>query len=767
MNRKKDNSNRGAALLSVIIVMSVVVILATLILSVAYTNFSMKVVDKKSKDNFYTAEKVLDEVCAGIQEEISEQYKAAYTAVMENYGIYDSAAEMREDFQTTFVLNMVNVLKSGSDDTFYDAEKLGTYVKDSYAAGSVRTVSCEAGKNKLDTLEDGLSLRNVKVTYQEGSYVDSIATDIKIIIPEVEFSLISNMPEIAEYSLIAQGGLVVEGGAHWKVNGKAYVGLQKDSAENTAVLLRAGSALDASDADTAQFVSEGDVKLIAGSSFQTGSATSFWAKSVTAVPSTSSSTGNNEIRLMGRSYIEDDVTLNGTQNTLLLGGQYYGYSNNDADASQSSAIIINGQESTLDFSKLDTLILAGSSFVATAGETYASLGSSAGEGLNTKDVLMGDSIAVKSNQLVYMVPTVCEGIVSNPMSYTDYRNLIVDEYWEQKALATVIPGMNKSLSTYGNVGITPVFTNKSGGTVYLYLEFTDSDIASQYFMDYYKNSEEGAKIQSYLQRYLSAVQFRTDASFGNLGLNRLVTQGNYLVPAAFDGNKWSVTYEGNTGDVANIAQETANYASSFKALCTKLVTNMSSITSDESGKTVYSNIVDEEKVRSFFDAYKNNSTKSNNVQFDSTGTIAVVRALNAEADDVVCAVVVDNANGDSYKITPETQHGILIATGDVTITPSAEVAWNGLILCNGKITLQGGSSSAHKILRSDPDAVGKAMQLICCIGDTEVVDGNAGNYAVMNFFKGGGNFTVGSSSGAEDAKVDVRECITFENWKAE
>ena len=102
--RKFNNadSNRGGALLSVIIVMTVVGILGALILSISYTNFRMKQIDKKSKDNFYSAEAVLDEISVGLQKEVSIQYKNAYTTIMENYGSYTASDEMSKDFNIEF-----------------------------------------------------------------------------------------------------------------------------------------------------------------------------------------------------------------------------------------------------------------------------------------------------------------------------------------------------------------------------------------------------------------------------------------------------------------------------------------------------------------------------------------------------------------------------------------------------------------------------------------------------------------------------------------
>ena len=76
--QKRSNSNRGGAMISVIIAMTVVGILGAVVLSISYTNFRMKQIDKKSKENFYSAEAVLDDIMVGLQEVVSEQYKIVY-----------------------------------------------------------------------------------------------------------------------------------------------------------------------------------------------------------------------------------------------------------------------------------------------------------------------------------------------------------------------------------------------------------------------------------------------------------------------------------------------------------------------------------------------------------------------------------------------------------------------------------------------------------------------------------------------------------------
>ena len=778
-NRNKADSNRGGALLSVIIAMTVVGILGTLVLSISYTNFRMKQIDKKSKDNFYSAEAVLDEIVVGLQQEVSDQYKAAYTTVMENYGNYDTAAEMSEDFNTEFVLNMVSVLQvSASDSGHYNIDVISDLVNpanypstDSFTVSGVvtDTVTDGAGNvtniydNRLETLQDGLSIRNLVVTYVNNGYINTITTDIKISTPALEFATISTMPEIADYSMIAQDGMATETGAHYSLQGKVFAG--------TCIDLAAGSLLDANNAAATLLVTEGDVSVVGNSTFNTATGTSLWAKSVTASALSGATVANNEILLLGRTYIKDDTTLNGSGNTLKRGGQYYGYSNNDANASESSAVIVNGSGTTLDMSDLKTLVVAGTSFVATEG--MAAEGNNNAAAMNSADVLMGDSVAVKGNQIAYLVSTECKGITSNPMSYTQYSSLITNPLWKEEALGTVLTTLRRSLASYGSIDIQPVYTARDGGTVYLYLSFSDADVASKYFMDYY-GGNGGTKIKNYLNRYVSSF------SFNDAGMNRLVTQGNYLVEESTD----IATYMGNTGDVATSAQELSNYQSSYEALCAKLVENKSSLTSTELTQTVYQNLIDQNgaqtgKLDSFLVACKNNSVAkwSDNIAYTTltsdastieVATIWANAADKASGTGVRCIIVDNDDAADKAYSIPAGGSGIIIATGDVDISGGAAVAWNGLVISNGKIVLYGGSDTNVISLRADANATSKAMQYVCSVGAESVEAASTEQiFSVMNFFIGGSEFSVGDSSNAAGAKVDVRDCLSFENWKSE
>lgn len=739
----KRNSNRGGALLSVVIVMAIAGILGALAISIAYTNFTMKAVDKKAKDNFYSAEKVLEEICVGLEKEASDQYKVAYTAVMSEYSPSKEIEDMQSEFKNLFVVGLIDEIKLNGNSSKYDvgdkatATGLYQYVKNNYGTANYTISSTD---NRVDTLEDGLALRNVNVTYQDGNYFNEITTDIKISIPAVHFSKVSAMPEIAEYSFIAEGGTEILGSSNPQTTtglnlvGKAYNGVDTNG---VSITLNQGSHFDASNPKSILVVSKGEVSLAGSSVLKTGNKTAFWADSI----ETETASSSNTIDLEGRTYVKDDTTLSGSGNTLKLSGQYYGFSNNDSDASGSSSIIINGRDTSINMSDLDTLVVAGTSFVGT--KAFTQTGGSQGQ-----DILMGDSIAIKSNQLAYLVPTECAGITSNPMTYAQYSAL--PDGWQEQALGTYISMIRGTIASYGDVQIVPVFEPDTGdgGTVYLYLNFANSDVASRYYMDYYKVNR--SVVDNYLNTYLQGFQFSSATN----NLTRIVTQGNYLIPFTGTATETSpdAQYVGSTGDAALAVQELTNYSSSFNALCKKLITNESALTSTEKEGTVYSNIVDEVEIEEFIEALKgiDEDELDANVSIDAND----VAIINGE----VKVIVVDN-NGDregslksafAYNVSTSDKKGLIIATGDVTISGD----WEGLIICGGKLNVIGTTSN----LVHNPEAIGKAMQMGCEVGGE--------SFKVLNFFTSGNNYVAGSFGDAAEM-TDVRNCISYENYKSE
>jgi len=713
----REQNNRGAALISVIIVMAVITILGFLALSVSYDTYRMKQVEKNASENFYGAEKALEEISAGLQGIVSECYEGAYTDVMIKYAAYDTALEMQMDYNKAVIGKLLEKLRVSEEDTeHYNVEVLKSYVTDAKAVFTIDEY-IEHG-NFLNVAEDGVYLRNVAITYKDKGYSDQIVTDIKLTVPPVVFEKIVNLPNLVDYSIIAEDGIQVTGAGGQKVvTGNVYAGTKDPTAvmkDPAAITMSAGTVLSFTGTADSEVICGGNIEVSGNASFVSDEKTVLWAKGI-AVPIHALIETNNNISLLGTTYVKDDTTINGKQNSLTLGGRYFGYSGSSTDADDSSAIIINGVDTSLDMKELDTLVLSGTSFVGTKGEAYDKITEiDSATAFNQKDVFMGDSVAIKGNQLIYMVPVECDGIKSNPMTYDQFLDLLAERDWERKALSTYISGLGRSIGSYGNVRIRPVFTNKMNGAVYLYLEFSSVEAASEYFMDNFGVSNNGQKAREVMETYLSAFTF--------MEMGQIHTAGNYLVSSA--GNP--AVYVAATSGI-----EDMNLEEAYDNKCKEMQ---------------FDQLIDRNLVYQM----------TGGLGGVFKGHVNVIEDTILQNEKTIELVVIDNANGSPVTVNNDLIKGtgVLIATGDVIL--SSEYGelnpFTGMILCGGTLEIQG----TYQYLNADSEVTAHALRI-------ENEKGISG----MDLFKGyGGNSEEIEDGAAEDkGKIDIRNCVTFENWK--
>ena len=727
-----EHANRGAALVSVIIAMTVVSILGLLALSVSYDTFRMKQVEKNASENFYGAEKALEGIAVGLQEVISECHTEAYTEVMVNYASYDTALEMQMNYENKLLAKLSDVLDSDKDG-YYDVSMLEAYAKGIFTTEESEYISVKSGtedapENYLNATTSAVVLRNVMVTYKDAGYSDQIVTDIKLSVPAVTFERIVNLPAIMDYAIIAEQGIdILGGGGEKTVSGNMFVGVPDVTADVTGnvegdlvsfsmSMPTSFTAKNESGASNAEIIFEGDVTLSSNASFTADAKTTLWANGLETNAAKEVLPGagkTNSLYLLGTSYVKDDITVNGANNLLTLGGRYFGYSTGTTEASESSAIIINGMNTSIDIKDINTMVLAGTSFVGTKGEAYDSL-PIATQGLNDHDVFMGDSIAVKGNQLIYMVPKECEGIQNNPMTYEQY--LALSDGWQAKVLSTRISGLGRTIGSYGDVKITPVFTNKMGGAVYLYLEFASTEAASKYFMDNYGVSANGQKVKDILQSY---VKMFTSATNG-----QIFSAGNYLV----SGDAASAVYEAATSGIQDM-----NLQEAYENKCKEMQ----------------------------FDQLINKSVLKQLVSGQADGIYKA--EVEVISDDIlqikskIQLVVVDNEGGDPFVIDKDFDGtGVVIATGDVEVNQDHQnkEAITGMILCGGKLTILG----TYQEFKADSEVIAKALG----------IENEESGISGMDLFNGyGGNADSAVTSGTGEDKNDIRNCVTFENWKAQ
>ena len=121
---RRKTDNKGSALVVVIIAMAFIGILASVLMYMSLLNYQMKVNNLKAKDNFYSAETVLDEIRSYMGTQISESVGNAYENVLQNYSS-TSAEEKTSKLRYYFLTDMQSkyMLTGSTDTNYYDLTK--------------------------------------------------------------------------------------------------------------------------------------------------------------------------------------------------------------------------------------------------------------------------------------------------------------------------------------------------------------------------------------------------------------------------------------------------------------------------------------------------------------------------------------------------------------------------------------------------------------------------------------------------------------------
>ncbi len=792
ITKTKRQQNQGFSLFTVLIAVSFVGILGLLVLYIALSNFNMKITDLKGKDSFYTAERALEEIRTGLQEDVGNAMSKAYTQVLESYNVENRSQDSSMDrqrqseFQDCFITELMRTLRvSKTEDNIYNMERLRRYVDLKYdgskesliitnPAGSAPLMKAvkNVGKN---TENNGVLLKNLKVIYvDEKGRAAIICTDIRLLVPEVQFPTPSTLPDLMNMIVVADKGIVCEGteSTPTSINGSIYAGnlpsaLAADS--ETSIKVIPGASLNVESGD--KVVCKGEISVGLNSTFTSAESVNLWARGLNA-------DSVQNVSLSGSTYFADDLTVTGKNNNVKISGNYYGYGSYESATSDdcvakdqyeksgltgaalSSAIVINGKNTTLDLSDTQKLMIAGRNYIASSKVK-------ANNRSNTNDVATGESLTVKGTQLAYLVPKEVLGASGNPLTYDAYLALLngakdISVNWD----AAVEAWGSRTLRDIGVDSEKPVQTVfYNDGFVYFYLNFTDAQKSADFMQMYYQNNPTvKANMDKYLSFYFGGEDSGITVKDADSYL-RYITNGNALSYSGADaqGNMQQATSV-NPGE--KILQEQVGYQNSWYALNRKMITSYDllnkAVKEDAEGKThnetdgdrsVYDNLVNEKKMISYIkDTVKDDTGKYVFTASDEDGGLQAIMYDNGE-NGMNQTLKISQSDADKLRL--------VVCTGDVEI--ESGVKFQGIIMAKGTITLRAGAQ-----LESAPLEAARVFQAqMSSYGDGTSIK-------PQDFFWEGDKYVLGnsSSSGKKDTlngsdTYSIADCVTYENWKKE
>lgn len=792
ITKTKRQQNQGFSLFTVLIAVSFVGILGLLVLYIALSNFNMKITDLKGKDSFYTAERALEEIRTGLQEDVGNAMSKAYTQVLESYNVENRSQDSSMDrqrqseFQDCFITELMRTLRvSKTEDNIYNMERLRRYVDLKYdgskesliitnPAGSAPLMKAvkNVGKN---TENNGVLLKNLKVIYvDEKGRAAIICTDIRLLVPEVQFPTPSTLPDLMNMIVVADKGIVCEGteSTPTSINGSIYAGnlpsaLAADS--ETSIKVIPGASLNVESGD--KVVCKGEISVGLNSTFTSAESVNLWARGLNA-------DSVQNVSLSGSTYFADDLTVTGKNNNVKISGNYYGYGSYESATSDdcvakdqyeksgltgaalSSAIVINGKNTTLDLSDTQKLMIAGRNYIASSKVK-------ANNRSNTNDVATGESLTVKGTQLAYLVPKEVLGASGNPLTYDAYLALLngakdISVNWD----AAVEAWGSRTLRDIGVDSEKPVQTVfYNDGFVYFYLNFTDAQKSADFMQMYYQNNPTvKANMDKYLSFYFGGEDSGITVKDADSYL-RYITNGNALSYSGADaqGNMQQATSV-NPGE--KILQEQVGYQNSWYALNRKMITSYDllnkAVKEDAEGKThnetdgdrsVYDNLVNEKKMISYIkDTVKDDTGKYVFTASDEDGGLQAIMYDNGE-NGMNQTLKISQSDADKLRL--------VVCTGDVEI--EAGVKFQGIIMAKGTITLKAGAQ-----LESAPLEAARVFQAqMSSYGDGTSIK-------PQDFFWEGDKYVLGNSSSSGKKETlngsdtySIADCVTYENWKKE
>ncbi len=796
---KINEDDRGSAFVFVIIGVMFVSIVGATVLSLATNYVTAVIVDHYSTDNFYQTEGYLSEVRSGIEELAGEVNENAYLEVMENYtstvaatpapGATASPASLtgkKYEYGKKYLAGIVRELNddpvnpqiSGVNDVFKNiqTDKVTPWatVKIDKIKGMTTNPtalsSTYSDPNYLqyrfnydpDSKKLSLTIRGLLIKYtDDADYHTNIQTDINIGVPDYAFEGNSTFDQLKHFISISDdifsvgSGSVIDAG----VSGSVYSGTAKqpfspqngdDNDSGIEILPNAKVSFNSK-----QIISRGNLNIFTGSKVTMRGLTGLsslgdlWLKNIVLRQPMGGTNLHSEVDIRDNAYILDDTSIEDDNSILKIGGNYYGYSYNEQNDSTSgsmrsdysSAILINGKNTTLKSEDLTKLVLAGRTFVQRNESTPGADGTYPDA---ADDIMMGESLAVKSNQIAYLVPEKYIVGEHNPLARdeVDADHIMASIKLEQlKNDTNIWRYVDQHTDASGNYDklITANFSN-TGNYVYLYLNFASESKANEYFSNYYSGMDETGEanktnLDDKATTYISAAD--------SDGMK--ISPALYLIAGNIIHNYYAV---------GGSKQQSQNYY--YQDNAGNWHVNLALL---EDGKSKMKNYLGLQKTL---------------LPSGSDGISDIRGELNSPSSELVCDVIlnIDTGGTDtsddnrfmrgseilsdvdttvpghsdwkmhfhngSYNIPTGVNKGLILCAKDVTVTSDFE----GLIIAGGRVSIEAGGS-----YKANPAMIGEILEMIRSNRENDW----------WKYFR--------CLDDEEKSSVNVADCISYENWE--
>ncbi len=755
LNRIWDS--KGSALIMVIICMLLVGIITSVVIVTASSNLKNVMLYKKSSENFYSAEYVLDEFKNYLEDLADASVRVAYENWLTEYS-YNTSGEQHEKFKKLFISDyrqrLISSLFNSYIEQIVDGDgnvltPASIEIKDlsNFIAVPAGTVVEFKGEPYFKPSSDTELILNVKLKYVEADGTESIIdTDLKFSIDPEDFKINTTAglnKDAAEYSIIADGRLtnaeLLCPGESLELMGNVYAG-DGFNFRNTGSFAHIYLDSDRVITRNTFRVSNGAKVKIRGTfaDYETpGNLTysDIWAKNILFDTTVGTAPA---IEAQAHVYLADDLTLNAKGSYFALTGpacSFYGYGADPNDVAASSAIVVNARGSRVLMDQIDP---AQGGKIAVAGKSFISVPIRFGSDVVQGTTLQGESISYKGEQAAYLLPSECIiGIGHNPMTADEFRSMSDDATGKIYTSADI--ASNSSIKCYVNISksalnggvdlgayvqagvpVKSFFVNYDDSTtmVYLYLNFRDSESATKYF-------------DKFNEIYPDTVRTRTESLAGTISINPLAldTVGNVTTTSNSTGS--AVFYSANRrSSDADMVMDQWDLTTRFNGLSNNLTDTYIGLSTQA---YLTDNVVNMSKI--------------------TNGDI-LISGHGVNGERIVCDDGLDyftwkgSTNhyylytGHDVTLNCSLTSGIIIATGDVHIRNGSQFV--GLIIARGNVYLEGGIC----MTKADSQNIWYIMDHCPMVRELFEMT----------------NVTAGTGSGGNIIASDIIK-IEYENWK--